>query len=78
MKNIYDQVVWPLILVTLVLLTYTLGVSVTKEKAYKKGVSDGINMTVFMANQGITKLPTEKMVEEAWRNTNGNTDNKAE
>jgi hypothetical protein len=36
--------------------------------SYEAGVRAGIGMTIYLANNGVTNLPIDKMVEEAWSN----------
>jgi len=36
--------------------------------AYEEGVKAGIGMTVYLINHGVTNIPIDKVVEEAWRN----------
>ena len=38
------------------------------EAVFKEGVKEGCAMTIYCANNGMTNIPIDKIIDEAWKN----------
>jgi len=39
-----------------------------QEELFKEGVKEGCAMIIYCANNGMTNIPIDKIIDEAWKN----------